>query len=173
MANKKESFKENSIFYKTFLIRGKHANMVRDMTAKLDCRNVDVFYISIVLGLEYKKSAQEDCDSSIEPAKIDAEQMNRLDEDIQFLYRLTLLADEDYCPSAQKRSDKAFRSDAETMVQDQKHFVQVFLGGLEFFHEKIQAKPDDSESVFGDLWKLVENFHDKHPGIKEEDFLEK
>lgn len=163
--------KSPSIFNQLFQIKGKHAEIMRQLTSILGCRNLDVFYLSIVLGLEYRKTAQEDFETkNIEPAKIDPEQMIKYNDDIQFFYRMVLLADDDYCPSAQRRMDKAFRDDIDSKESDERHFVEVMLGGLECLHEQIKrySTLTDKSGLFNSLYELLDNFHAKHPDITEE-----
>lgn len=164
----------NSIFKQLFLIKGRHAEMMRSLKDLLKCRNIDIFYLSIVLGLEYGRTAKVDDeikkDKPIEPAKIDPEQMIRYDDDIQFFFRMVLLADKSYCPSAQMRMDKAFREDFKTRKQDEEHFVCVMLGGLEYLYEKI-GQIKENLDVFEAFYELLENFAAKHPDITEDSFL--
>lgn len=169
MAMKKK--KSSSVFNQLFQIRGKHADMMRRLTSILGCRNLDVFYLSIVLGLEYRRTAPEDSGTkNIEPAKIDPEQMIKYNDEIQFFYRMVLLADDDYCPSAQRRMDKAFRDDIDSKESDERHFVEVMLGGLECLHEQIKrySTSTDKSGLFYSLYELLDNFHAKHPDITED-----
>lgn len=162
--------KSSGIFNQLFQIRGKHADMMRQLTNILGCRNLDVFYLSIVLGLEYRKTAPVDSETkNVEPAKIDPEQMIKYNDDIQFFYRMVLLADDEYCPSAQKRMDKAFRDDIDSKESDERHFVEVMLGGLEYLREKIETYSLVGKSgLFYSLYELLCNFHAKHPDITED-----
>lgn len=165
--------KSSSVFNQLFQIKGKHAEMVRCLTQILGCRNLDVFYLSIVLGLEYHRRAEIDLKTKdVEPVKIDAEQMIRYDDDIQFFFRMVLLADVDCCPSAQKRMDKAFRDDSDSRENDEQHFVEVLLGGVEYLNEAIgKIQPSDKSAVFYSLYELLDNFQAKHPDITEESLL--
>lgn len=165
--------KSSSIFNQLFQIRGKHAKAMRNLTQILSCRNLDVFYLAIVLGLEYHRRADVDMETKdVEPVKIDAEQMIRYDDDIQFFFRMVLLADADYCPSAQKRMDKAFRDDSESREKDERHFVEVMLGGVEYLDEKIgKIQSSDKSALFYSLYEILEVFQEKYAGITEEPLL--
>ncbi len=166
--------KSSSIFMQLFQIKGKHAEIIQHLAVTLSCRNLDIFYLAIVLGLEYKRIANIDLDTKMQPAKIDPEQMIRHNDDIQFFYRMVMLADKDYCPSAQTRMDKAFRDDVQTKEKDEEHFVKVMLGGLEFLNEKIkQATTPDKKGLFYSLYEMIEEFKNKHPNITEDSFIPK
>lgn len=164
--------KDPSIFMQLFQIKGKHAEMIRNLAETLSCRNLDIFYLAIVLGLEYKRTASIDLNTEIQPAKIDPEQMIRYNDDIQFFYRMVMLADKDYCPSAQTRMDKAFRDDVQAKEKDEEHFVEVLLGGLEFLNEKIKiSTTSDKKGLFYCLCEMIEEFKNKHPNITEDSFI--
>ncbi len=167
--------KNSSIFMQLFQIKGRHAEMIRNLADVLSCRNLDIFYLAIVLGIEYKRSADIDLNTEkVQPAKIDSQQMISHNDDIQFFYRMVMLADKDYCPSAQARMDKAFRDDIQTKDDDEKHFIKVMLGGLEFLNEKIKlTTTPDKKGLFYYLYDMIEEFKNKHPNITEDSFISK
>lgn len=161
-----------AIFNQLFQIKGKHANMLRELKEKLggiSCRNIDIFYISIILGLTQNRHAEIDNDAKIEPAKIDPEQMNRLDDEIEFLYRLVMLSDTKYCPFAKNRADKAFRYKNDgSCEKDEIHFVQTMLGGLEFFYEQVAKNTASTADVFNNIYELVDSYNDMSEEITED-----
>lgn len=160
-----------AIFNQLFLIKGKHANMMRELKEKIgnECRNIDIFYISIVLGLTQNRHAEIDSDVKIEPAKIDPEQMIRYGDDIEFLYRLVMLSDTNYCISSQKRADKAFRYKNDgSCEKDEIHFVQTMLGGLEFFYEQVAKNTASTADVFNNIYELVDSYNDMSEEITED-----
>lgn len=163
-----------AIFNQLFQIKGKHADMVRDLKNKLgnECRNIDIFYISIVLGLTQNRHAEIDNDvkdEKIEPAKIDPEQMIRYDDEIEFLYRLVMLSDTNYCISSQKRADKAFRYKSDgSCEKDEMHFVETMLGGLEFLYEQVAQNSAGKSDIFNNLYELVDSYNDMSEDITED-----
>ena len=175
MKNSMKRKKNSSIFMQLFQIKGKHAEMIRNLADVLSCRNLDIFYLAIVLGLEYKRTANIDLNTEkVQPAKIDPEQMIRYNDDIQFFYKMVMLADKDYCPSAQTRMDKAFRDDIQTKEEDETHFIKVMLGGLEFLNERIKlTTTPDKKGLFYRLYDMIEEFKDKHQNITEDSFVSK
>lgn len=160
-----------AIFNQLFLIKGKHADMVRDLKNKLgnECRNIDIFYISIILGLTQNQHAEINNDMKIEPAKIDPEQMIRYGDEIEFLYRLVMLSDSKYCISSQKRADKAFRYKNDgSCEKDEIHFVETMLGGLEFFYEQVAKDSAGKSDIFNNIYELVDSYNDISEEITED-----
>lgn len=148
-----------ALFNQTFEVKGKHANMMRKLVEKLNCRNLDVFYISIVMGLWQNKRVSPDADNKIEPAKIDSEQMVRFNSDIEFLYQLVMLSDKSYEISDKTRVDKAFRDIGKpNVIKDEERFVSYLLGGLEFLYEQIAETTASDEDVFEKIFSLTANY---------------
>ena len=161
-----------AIFNRLYQIRGKHANMVRKLVSKdcLDCRNIDVFYISLVIGMGQNLESQIDDDTKVEPAKIDPEQMVSHNDDIEYLYELMMLSDTRYCPSAKERVNKALRyKGTENAEHDEIHFTKVMLGGLEYLYERIYENTSSKEDVFNNICDLVDGYNEMYGDIKEED----
>ncbi len=160
-----------AIFNQLFQIKGKHASMMKELKEKIggDCRNIDIFYISIILGLTQNRHANVDNDTKIEPAKIDPEQMIKYDDNIQFLYRLVMLADTNYCISAKNRADKAFRyKPEESFEKDENHFISTMLGGLEFFYDQIATNVSGRSDIFENIFSLVDSYNDLTENITED-----
>lgn len=164
-----------AIFNQLFQVKGKHALMMKELKEKIggECRNIDIFYISIILGLTQNRHAVIDNDTKIEPAKIDPEQMIKYDDEIQFLYRLVMLSDTNYCISAKNRSDKAFRYKPEgSFEKDENYFVSTMLGGLEFLYEQIAANTSGRTDVFENIFSLVDSYNDLTEDITEDSLYE-
>lgn len=143
-----------ALFNHTYEIKGKHADLIRTLTSQnvLNCRNIDVVYISLALGISRGLSSKIDSKTKIESAKIDSEQMVRFNDDFEFYYRLLLLSDERYCPSAKERCDKAFRYiGTEKAEKDEIHFTQTMLGGLEFLYSQIAENTSSKKNVFNNI----------------------
>ncbi len=151
-----------ALFNQLYQIKGKHADMVRELKKCLggdSCRNLDIFYISIVLGLWQNLRTNVDDSPKIEPAKIDSEQMVRYNSDIEYLYELVMLSDTRYCPSPKERANKAFRyKGTDKAERDEEHFTQVMLGGLEFLYDSVAQNTSSPEDVFNNIYDLVEGF---------------
>ena len=148
-----------ALFNQTFEIKGKHADLLRKMTSDkaLNCRNIDVLYMSIALGITKQLKAEPDTTSKIEPAKIDSEQMVRFNDDIEYFYRLLMLTDTKYCASAKERCNKAFRYiGTEQAERDELHFIKVLLGGIEFLYDQIMDNTTSKNDIFNNICDFVE-----------------
>ena len=147
-----------------YQIKGSHAEKVRKLTELLSCRNIDVFYISIILGLWQNLSANVDNDSKIEPAKIDPEQMIRYGREIEYFYELVMLNDKKGSVSLKERINKAFRiRGTEAAEPDEERFTQIMLGGLDFFYESIVENTNSKEDIFNNICELTQTYLVAHP----------
>ena len=152
-----------AIFNHTYEIKGKHAELVRKIAAqdKLDCRNIDVFFISAALGIVRNLKADIDLKTKTEPAKIDVEQMARYGDDIEFFYKLLMLTDKKYCSSADERCNKAFRHlGTDKAEKDELYFTRVMLGGLDFLYEQILENTSSKKDVFNNICDFMETFEE-------------
>lgn len=129
-----------ALFNHTYEIKGKHAEYVRKLADAnvLDCRNIDIVFMSLAIGISESLKAEIDTKTEVESAKIDSEQMVRFNDNFEFYYRLLFLSDESYCPSAEERCNKVFRYiGTEKAEKDELYFTQVMLGGLEKLYFQI------------------------------------
>jgi len=155
-----------ALFNQLYQIKGYHADMVRKITEALGCRNIDVFYISIVLGLWKELHVKVDNDTKIEPAKIDPEQMIRYGRDIEYFYELVMMNDKSGSTPLKERVDKAFRNKGtEKAVPDEERFTQVMLGGLEFFYKNIVENTNSKEDLFNNICELAQAYLISHPEV--------
>lgn len=150
-----------SLFNQLYQIKGKHAEMLRKLTSKecLNCKNIDIFFISIAIGLWQNLKSDIDDTLHVEPAKIDPEQMVRYNDDIEYFYELIMLSDTRYCPLAKERANKAFRYKGKSEgAKDEKYFTQVMLGGLEYLYDSVAQNINSKEDIFNNLYDLVEAY---------------
>lgn len=153
-----------ALFNQLYQIKGLHAEKVRKLTELLSCRNIDVFYISIVLGLWQNLSANVDNDSKIEPAKIDPEQMIRYGREIEYFYELVMLNDKKGSVSLKERINKAFRiRGTEAAGSDEERFTQIMLGGLDFFYDSIVENTNSKEDIFNNICELIQTYLVTYP----------
>ena len=158
-----------ALFNQLYQIKGSHADKVRKITEMTGCRNIDVFYISIVLGLWQRCDAKVDNNSKIEPAKIDPEQMVRYGQDIEYLYELVMLNDKDKVVPLKDRINKAFRNKGtENALRDEERFTEIMLGGLDFFYENVIKDTNSKEDVFNNIFDLVEAYTVSCPKTRED-----
>ncbi len=148
-----------SFFTKTYEFKGKHAEMVRklaDMGA-LNCKNIDIFLMSISLGITRNLKADIDNSPSTVTATILSEQMVYHGDEIEYFYKLLMLSDNSYCASAEERCNKAFRYiGTEKAEKDETHFTKVLLGGLEFLYSQILENTSSKNDIFKNICDFVE-----------------
>ena len=153
-----------SLFNHTYEIKGKHAQLVKELTKqdKLNCRNIDIFFMSLALGIKHKKETFADIKSKEEPAKIDSEQMVKYNDDIEFFYKLIMLTDKNYCPSSEERCNKAFRYiNTEKAEKDEEHFTKVMLGGLEYLYEQIAENTLSLKDIYNNIKDFDERYDEE------------
>lgn len=148
-----------ALFNQTYEIKGKHADLVRKLTSEkaLNCRNIDIMFMGISLGITKHLKAEPDTASKIEPAKIDSEQMVRFNDDIEFFYRLLMLTDTKYCESSKERCNKAFRYiGTEQGEHDEFYFTKTLLGGIEYLYEQILDNTSSKNDIFNNICDFME-----------------
>lgn len=152
------------LFNQLYQIKGLHADMVRKITDVTGCRNIDVFYISLVLGLWQGRSVEPDNESKIEPAKIDPEQMIRYGQDIEYLYELVMMNDKSSSISLKERVDKAFKiKGTDKAEKDEARFTSIMLGGLEFLYNNVIENTTSKEDIFNNICELIQTYLVAHP----------
>jgi hypothetical protein len=153
-----------ALFNQLYQIKGLHADMVRKITDVTGCRNIDVFYISLVLGLWQGRSVEPDNESKIEPAKIDPEQMIRYGQDIEYLYELVMMNDKSSSISLKERVDKAFKiKGTDKAEKDEARFTSIMLGGLEFLYNNVIENTTSKEDIFNNICELIQTYLVAHP----------
>lgn len=153
-----------ALFNQLYQIKGLHADMVRKITDVMGCRNIDVFYISLVLGLWQGCSVEPDNESKIEPAKIDPEQMIRYGQDIEYLYELVMMNDKSSSISLKERVDKAFKiKGTDKAEKDEARFTSIMLGGLEFLYNNIIENTTSKEDIFNNICELIQTYLVAYP----------
>ncbi len=148
-----------SFFNRTFEFKGKHAEMVRKLTDSeaLNCNNIDIFILSLSLGITKGLKADPETDSKLETAKVLSEQMVNYIDDIQYFYKLLMLTDKNYCSSAEERCNKAFRYiETDKAEKDEKYFTKVLIGGLEYLYEQIIENTTSKNDIFKNICDFVE-----------------
>ena len=104
------------MFDKEYAFKGKHADMVRDLTKEFDMqknkffpRNYDVYLLAPIIGFLYQRKAEVDQTKGIEPTKIWGTMLINNIDDLMFNYRLIMLLDKENEANPEMRIEKAFR----------------------------------------------------------------
>ena len=152
------------IFNNDYELKGKHASYIRflsattnrlDKTAKaagIINTAVDIYVITPLIGLVYNKKAVED-NASNDTYSILASQIITHQANLEFVYRLVMLADNSTGLSSDDKIDRAFRQDEqpEKLAENLELFHKYMRGGLEWLYEQftngVTTKEDYLEKV--------------------------
>lgn len=136
------------IFDKTIILTGKHAYYA-DMLKERGFFNriLDVYINAPLVGLTYNRKSDKDRSPVYKDVdkKIFMEQISKELSTLEFVYRLTLLLDQQQSIPLEERVNRAFRDDAFDDIS-KKHeenmslFNSYVLGGIEILYEKIIAQ---------------------------------
>lgn len=156
------------MFDKEYSFRGRHAEMVRRLTAEFDsqhhqlfARNIDVYMVAPVIGFMYNRRA--DLDKGPESTKIFPEQLLNERNTLLFVYRLIVLLDKDHEPGLDERIDKAFRYYyTERAIPDEERFEQYVRGGVEVLHEKLLTDIRSQDDYLQNLCDFLEEFDQRY-----------
>lgn len=155
------------MFNKQYRFTGTHAKMVRELTSgfdesgsfKLFRRNLDVYINAPLIGFINKRKGQKNTDKDIPDVSILGDQMGGETSNLEYVFRLILLLDEEYEPDKEKRLDKAFRYfGKEETENDMKLFDEYVLGGVEIFYEKLIENSSSTSEYIKNLYDYIEDF---------------
>jgi len=163
------------MFNNDYEIKGKHASYIRflsattkrlDKTAKaagIINTAVDIYVITPLIGLVYNKKAAED-NASNDTYSILASQIITHQANLEFVYRLVMLADNSTGLSSDDKIDRAFRQDEqpEKLAENLELFHKYMRGGLEWLYEQFTdgatTKEDYLEKVHDVVSLYKEDF---------------
>ena len=163
------------IFNNDYELKGKHASYIRflsattkrlDKTAKaagIINTAVDIYVITPLIGLVYNKKAAED-NASNDTYSILASQIITHQANLEFVYRLVMLADNSTGLSSDDKIDRAFRQDEqpEKLAENLELFHKYMRGGLEWLYEQFTdgatTKEDYLEKVHDVVSLYKEDF---------------
>lgn len=137
------------MFNNDYELKGKYATYIRFLSAttnRLDKAAkaagiintaVDIYAIAPLIGLAYNKKVPED-NSSNDTYSILASQIINHQADLDFAFRLVMLADNSAGLSSDDKIDRAFRHDeqVEKSAENLELFHQYMRGGLEWLYEQ-------------------------------------
>lgn len=136
------------IFDKTIVLTGKHAYYA-DMLKERGFFNriLDVYVNAPLVGLTYNRKAQKDTSPEYKDIdkKVFMETITKETSSLEFVYRLTLLLDQQQEVNLEERVNRAFRDDAHDEIREKheenmNNFNSYVLGGIEVLYEKIIAQ---------------------------------
>lgn len=164
------------MFDKEYSFRGKHAEMVKRLTAKFDNknnklfeRNVDVYIIAPIVGFLYGKKTEVDRESG-EATKIFTDTLIKEEKDLKFAYILITLLSDKNNKTIDSRMDSAFRFyGTDKIKEDEENFERYVLGGVEILYEKLIEKSDD---YLRNLYDFMEEFDNRYRNVATEDIID-
>ena len=162
------------MFDRDYNFKGKHANIVTQLTAEIDSdtkfklfeRNIDVLIIAPVVGFLYGRRSQRDDNgpSTENDKKINFDQMNRESKTLNFNYELIMLLHDKDNLSIEQRLDNAFRynSDAEERKECNKLFEEYVLGGIEILEEKLLKDATSVDDYINNIYNFIIEYNDRY-----------
>lgn len=141
-----------------YIITGKHS-LYMDTLEKHHAFDYhwQIYVVAPLIGFMYKRKAEPDNNSEINPSKIMMNQLMERQEQIYFNYRLIMLKDEQHEPDIKERIKKAFSiMDTDDAAPDEELFNQYLLGGIEVLYEKIIKNNTDEEKILENLGEFIE-----------------
>jgi hypothetical protein len=161
------------MFNSDYELKGKHATYIRflsattnrlDKTAKaagIINTAVDIYAIAPLIGLAYNKKSTED-NSSNDTYNILASQIINHQVDLDFSFRLVMLADNSTELTSDDKIDRAFRQDeqSEKLVENLELFHQYMRGGLQWLYEQFTDGATIKEDYLEKVYKVVSLYKD-------------
>ena len=161
------------MFNNDYELKGKHATYIRFLSAttnRLDKTAnaagiintaVDIYAIAPSIGLAYNKKAAED-NSSNDTYSILASQIINHQADLDFAFRLVMLADNSTELSSDEKIDRAFRQDEqpEKLAENLELFHQYMRGGLEWLYEHFTDGATTKEDYLEKVYEVVNLYNE-------------
>ena len=165
------------LFNKPYQFKGKHAEMVIDLTASFDdkgnklfVRNLDVYLLAPIIG--FLKGRKGDNDTSGKTTNIFLDAMAKETTRLWFNYRLIMLLDQEHEPDLNMRIDKAFRVyGTDQALVDEDLYESYVRGGVEVLHEKLIIPAKSPEDYLKNLYEFMEEFEELY-GQKTDEILD-
>lgn len=155
------------MFDKEYAFKGKHSQMVQDLTKKFDVknnqlfkRNFDVYLLAPIIGFLYQRKADVDTTADINPTKIFGDILINNTDDLMFNYRLIMLLDKNNEPSSEKRIEKAFRGNKDE--SDEALYESYVRGGVEVLYEKLMYRVNSPDDYVNRLYDFLEEFDERY-----------
>ncbi len=165
------------MFDKDYSFKGKHADMVNELTAsynetglKLFSRNLDVYLTAPIVGFLYQRKSPVDLSSKTTNILLDA--IFRETTTLWFNYRLIMLLDTTIDSDFSARVDKAFRHyNTERAKGDEELYESYVRGGVEILHEKLMQNISSTDDYLKNMYEFLEEFEELY-GQNTDDILD-
>lgn len=151
------------IFDKTIILTGKHAYYA-DMLKERGFFNriLDVYINAPLVGLTYNRKSDRDTSPEYKDVdkKVFMETITKELSTLEFVYRLTLLLEQQQSIQLEERVNRAFKDDAFDDIS-KKHeenmalFNSYVLGGIEILYEKIIAQAGNNTDFIRNAYEFM------------------
>lgn len=160
------------MFDKEYVFRGKHAEMVKRLTAKLDDSvgrslfktNYDVYAIAPVVGLMYNRKAELDKGKAdFDTTKIFRDKMIDEKEQLVFNYRLIMMQALKGKKTLEERTEIAFKLDDndEARRPYDELYDSYVRGGVEIIYDKIFTGQESTDDIIKNMYTFFEEVNER------------
>lgn len=159
------------MFNKPYILKGKHATYIRFLSAqtKTNDKNakgafvvrtaVEIYKTAPLIGLAYNKKNPEDTQSN-DSYTIFGDAVIGHQADLDFAFRLVMLADNSTGLSSDDKIDRAFKQDEqpEKLAENLELFHQYMRGGLEWLYEQFTDGATTKEDYLEKVHEVVNHY---------------
>ena len=161
------------MFDKEMDFYGKHATYLRSLAPsrqyleKSDQRvtffrsNIEVVLAAAVIGFVKQRKAPSEGNKEVAPNNIFAQALINHKDELELIYRLIMLLDDNDKLSIDNRIDKAFKYDAdpEKSKAGEDIFWSYVRGGIEYLYENLYEKSDNTQEDIRHILEFVASYN--------------
>lgn len=161
------------MFDKEMDFYGKHATYLRSLAPsrqyleKSDQRvtffgsNIEVVLAAAVIGFVKQRKAPSEGNKEVAPNNIFAQALINHKDELELIYRLIMLLDDNDKLSIDNRIDKAFKYDAdpEKSKAGEDIFWAYVRGGIEYLYENLYEKSDNTQEDIRHILEFVASYN--------------
>ena len=173
------------MFYTDYTFKGKHANIVTQLTAEIDSetkfklfnRNIDVLIIAPIIGLLYGVTDTRDDSGQViveNIKKINYQQMSSESYILNYNYTLVMLLHDKNKVSIEERLNRAFKYTKGSPEREEcdKIFESYVLGGINKLKEKLLDGAVQVDDYINNIFNFISEYDERYnKDIKEEDII--
>ena len=164
------------MFDKEMDFYGKHATYLRSLAPsrqyleKSDQRvtffrsNIEVVLAAAVIGFVKQRKAPSEGNKEVAPNNIFAQALINHKDELELIYRLIMLLDDNDKLSIDNRIDKAFKYDAdpEKSKAGEDIFWAYVRGGIEYLYENLYEKSDNTQEDIRHILEFVTSYNETY-----------
>lgn len=174
------------MFDRDYTFKGKHANIVTQLTTEIDSetkfklfeRNIDVLIIAPIIGYLYGRLSERDESGQVTTdnvKKINFDQMNRESYTLNYNYELIMLLHNKEIDDIETRLNRAFRYAKGSAEKEEcnKIFEKYVLGGVEVLQEKLLNNALNVDDYIFNINTFIADYDERYNKIiSENDILD-